>query len=100
MCPFLYCIEKRVVKTRVAYCPNNSYTYGTRFTNVNRVPSNTSVRFFNIFPYTAYSFTPPKVRPAMNCRCRIKNTITDGTAAITDPAAMRFHEIDHWPRNA
>ena len=49
-------------------------------------------RFLNRYPLTA-----PKVNPWINCRWRIKNIITGGKAATTEPAETRFQLVVHLP---
>ena len=44
-----------------------------------------------------YPLTAPKVKPWINCLWRIKNIITGGSAATTDPAETKFQDVVHWP---
>src|SRR5436190_5889560 len=39
------------------------------------------------------------VSPATRCRCMRKKTATGGSAARSDAAATRFHDVCHIPRN-
>ena len=40
----------------------------------------------------------PRVRPETNCLWSTKNTISTGSATITDPAATRLVSVKNWPR--
>jgi len=45
-----------------------------------------SVFRFSVFRFLPYPFTAPAVRPAMNSRCRAKNSTTTGRTDSSVPA--------------
>ena len=62
-----------------------------------RQPGNSITR--KILAGLNYPLTAPKVNPRINCFCKIKNIITGGSAQTIEPAAIRFQDATHWPRN-